>query len=144
MKRRTQIIFHKLLVFWLPVFAWAGIIFIFSSNPTTSTSQIHWQDFIVKKSLHVLFFGALATLLYRAIKEGKVSKVRAGYMSVIFTALYGAFDEIHQSFTPGRMPRVYDVFFDTIGAILAIFVIWKLLPQAPKRLKLLAKKFSIS
>ena len=140
----NQKLIHKLYVYWLPVFLWAGIIFLFSANPTTSTSEIHWQDFIIKKTFHVIFFGTLATLLYRALKESGVNKIKAGYTALIFTALYGASDEIHQSFTPGRMPRAYDVFFDTIGAILAIFVIWKLLPQAPTRLKTLAEKFSLN
>lgn len=133
----------KLVSYWLPVFLWGTIIFIFSANPTTSTSEIHWQDFIIKKTLHILFFGTLATLLYRALRVSGVGKFRAGYTTIIITFLYGVTDEIHQSFTPGRMPRVYDVVFDTIGALLSIFIIWKYLPTAPKKLKNLAAKWRL-
>jgi len=139
----NQKLAEKLTLYWLPVVLWGAIIFTFSANPTTSTSEIHWQDFVIKKTLHILFFGALATLLYRALRESGVGKVRAGYIAIIVTALYGASDEIHQSFTPGRMPRAYDVIFDTIGAILSIFVIWRLLPTAPRKLRSLAKRLSL-
>jgi VanZ family protein len=140
----NQKLLHKFIAYWLPALLWAGIIFVLSANPTTSTSQIQWQDFVIKKTLHVLFFGTQATLLYRALISSGVEKTKAGYTAIILTAIYGATDELHQSFTPGRMPRAYDVFFDTIGAILAIFTIWKLLPQAPKRLRILAEKLSLS
>ena len=134
---------EKIIFYWLPVILWAAMIFTFSANPTTPTSEIHWQDFIIKKTLHILFYGIFATLLYRAFRTSQVGKSKAGYISIIIALLYGVTDEIHQSFTPGRMPRVYDVVFDTIGAILAVFVIWKLLPTAPKRLKNLARKWRL-
>jgi VanZ family protein len=134
---------EKILLYWLPVFLWAGIIFVFSANPTTATSEIHWQDFIIKKTLHIIFFGTLCVFLYRALKESGINQLKAGYTSILFTAFYGITDEVHQSFTPGRMARVYDVIFDTIGAILAVYVIWKYLPKAPKKLKHLAKRFSL-
>jgi len=134
---------EKIILYWLPVILWAAIIFTFSANPTTSTSEIHWQDFLIKKTLHILFFGTLATLLYRALRVSGVGKFRAGYTTIIITFLYGVTDEIHQSFTPGRMPRVYDVAFDTIGAILAVFVIWKYLPRHQK-LRRFFRSFGIS
>lgn len=140
----NQKLITKLTYKWLPVFLWAGIIFFFSANPTTSTSEIHWQDFIVKKTLHVIFFGTLATLFYRALRLSEVGKQKAGSISIIFAFLYGVTDEIHQSFTPGRMPRAYDVFFDTIGAVLAIYIIWKWLHKMPKILRIWAKRLDLN
>jgi len=124
-----------ILKYWGPVFVWAGVIFAFSSYATKQASEIYWQDFIVKKTAHVIEYGVFATLLYRAFINSGIEKVRAGYTAIVLAALYGISDEFHQSFTPGREPTLRDTIFDTIGAILAIYIVWKYLPKAPKKLK---------
>jgi VanZ family protein len=113
-----------------------------SALPTTRASTIHWEDFIIKKSAHVIEYGVLAIALYRALKQTKDSRL-AGIYTLIFCMLYAMSDEFHQSFTPGRDPTVRDIIFDTIGASLAILFIWKYLPQAPLKLKNLAKRLEL-
>ena len=88
-------------------------------------------------------YGIFATLLYRALINSGVNKVRAGYMAAIIASLYGVTDEFHQSFTPGREPTVRDVIFDTIGASLAIYIVWKYLPKAPKKLRKWAENWQL-
>lgn len=134
----------KLVKFWLPPIVWAGVIFLFSSIPVIPTSEIYWKDFIIKKTAHVVEYGIFAALLYRAFKEGRVPIRNAGLYAILIAVIYGATDEIHQSFTPGREPRARDVVFDTIGAIIAIYGIWNFLPKAPKKFKTLAKKFHLT
>jgi len=131
------------LKLWAPVVLWAAVIFLFSARTTNPVSQIYWEDFFVKKSAHIVEYAILTILLFRALKESGVSKKDAGIYSIILAVLYGVSDELHQSFTPGRDSQVRDVIFDTIGSILAIYVIWKLLPKAPKRLKNWAKKLQL-
>lgn len=143
MTTTNKAIVRKVCKFWLPVVAWALVIFWFSSLPVTPVSKIYWKDFILKKSAHVVEYAILTTLLYRALKEGKVEKKEAGVYAVILAFLYGMSDEFHQSFTPGREPRLRDVVFDTIGAVLAIYLIWKLLPKAPRKLKTWAKNWQL-
>ncbi|MEK7497900.1 MAG: VanZ family protein [Patescibacteria group bacterium] len=133
----------KFLKFWLPVIVWAVVIYSFSSIKTPSTSEIFWQDFMVKKTAHVVEYGILAVLLYRAFRSQGLNKTRAGTMAIILAAGYGGTDEFHQSFTAGREPTVRDVVFDTIGATLGIYIIWKLLPNLPPRLKTLAKSLDL-
>ncbi len=115
----------KLIKYWFPPLAWAVVIFLFSSFATVPTSQIYWQDFIVKKLAHVVEYGVFAFLLYRALRGYEMDKTKAVILSILFAALYGITDEFHQSFTPGREPRIRDVAFDTIGASLAMLLIWK-------------------
>lgn len=136
-------IVKKIIYFWLPVVSWALIIFLFSSLPTNPVSQVYWREFLVKKSAHVFEYALFTILLYRALKESGVDKTEAGIYSIILAVLYGVSDEFHQSFTPGREPKVRDVFFDTIGSIGSIYFLWKLLPKAPEKLKNLAKGFHI-
>ncbi len=140
----SQKIIKKIVKFWLPVVIWAVVIFLFSARPTPRATRIFWQDFILKKSAHVFEYAVFTTLLYRALKEGGIEKKEAGISSIILAVLYGVSDEIHQFFTPGREPRVRDVVFDTIGAILAIYGIWRYLPKAPKKLRLWAERWQLT
>ena len=133
----------KILFLWLPVFVWAGVIFTFSTLPTVKTAQIYIADFIVKKTAHLTEYGIFATLLYRALKESGVNKKRAGFYAIVLAAGYAITDEFHQSFTPGREPTLRDIIIDTIGATLAVYTLWKLLPKAPQKLRNLAKDWQI-
>lgn len=133
----------KVIRYWVPPLIWALVIFLFSSYPTRRASEIFWQDFIVKKTAHVVEYAFFSTLLYRAFKETGVRRRNAGIFAITLAVLYAASDEFHQSFIPGREPTVRDVIFDTIGASLAIYTIWNLLPKAPKRLKRWAKTLQL-
>lgn len=133
----------KLLSLWLPPAVWAVFIFFFSSLPVVKTTQIYWQDFVLKKTAHMIEYGVFAILIYRALKVSGIKKSNAALFAILAAVIYGATDEYHQSFTPGREPRVRDVVFDTIGAILAIYSVWNLLPQAPKKIKNLAKEWRL-
>lgn len=133
-----------ILRFFLPVILWAGVIFAFSSQPTGGASQIEWQDFIIKKSAHIFVYFVLSVLLYRSMINSGVQKKKAMYTAILLCMFYGVTDEFHQSFTPGREPTLRDVIIDTIGASLAIYYIWKLLPKAPPRLRNLAKNYQLS
>lgn len=133
----------KLLRYWLPVIIWAGIIFLFSANPTTRASQINWQDFVIKKSAHVFIYGVLSTLFYRALRGYDLKDQKAYFYSIFFTVLYGFSDEFHQSFTPGREPTFRDVIFDTTGAVLAVYLISKYLPSTSGTINSLAKRLEL-
>ena len=111
---------------WTPPIVWALIIFYLSSMALPAASDFYWKDFVFKKSAHVFFYGMLAVLTYRALIGEAVSKKKALFLSFFVALIYGASDEIHQSFTPGREPRVRDVFFDGGGAMLAMFLLNKL------------------
>ena len=134
---------RKLYYLWLPVLGWAIIIYLFSSYQTPTASEIRWQDFIVKKTFHLIEYAIFTTLFYRALKESGVEKKKAGMYSVIITLLYGATDEFHQTFTAGRDGKIRDVIIDTVGGLIAIYGIWKLLPKAPKKLRSWAERLDI-
>ena len=121
--------------FWLPFVLWLGVIFAFSSNPTTRASEIHWQDFIIKKTAHIVEYFIFSLLLYRALLNSGVRSKRI-FAFIVFTAfLYGMSDEFHQSFTPGRDPQPRDVMFDATGSILFVYFYNKILVKNEKLLK---------
>jgi VanZ family protein len=129
--------------YWLPFLLWAVVIFSFSANPTRPSSEIHWQDFIIKKTAHIIEYAVFTTLLYRALRKVGYDIKKAGYTALAIAFLYGTTDEYHQSFTPGREPTIRDILFDTLGSGIAIYLIWNYLSIAPDKIKKLAKKLEL-
>jgi VanZ family protein len=58
-------------------------------------------------------------LLMRALRnEIRNESIRRPLLlSIVFTILYAASDEFHQSFVPSRSASVFDVMIDTTGGI---------------------------
>jgi VanZ family protein len=79
---------------------------------------------------HGVEYMILGFFVYLSFAQvGKSHGNRLSYtISVAMSVLYGILDEIHQNFVPGRVMSVYDVFFDTIGALIGVtacYFIWK-------------------
>ncbi len=69
----------------------------------------------IDKLAHFAVYGMLATLTCR-LGNGW----RAAWLALAMTSLFGATDEVHQSFVPGRMASMADWVADTLGALLAV------------------------
>lgn len=68
------------------------------------------------KVTHFFIYGLLATLTLRALG----SRRWAPWLAITAVSLFGASDEWHQSFVPGRSCEVADWVADTLGAALAV------------------------
>jgi VanZ family protein len=134
----------KFLSSWLPVILWASLIFKFSSGTIPVASSVFWQDFAVKKFGHILLFGMLALLVYRALIAEGVSRKKAAFIAVLSSFLYGVSDEYHQMYTQGREARVRDVIIDGLGASALIYFIYRFLPRLPKKVQRFLLQFDIS
>jgi VanZ family protein len=121
--------FKLFIKYWLPFLLWAVIIYSFSSNPTVSTSEVHWQDFVIKKTAHVIEYFIFTLLLYRALRQSKIKNRRAVFLAILVAFVYGMSDEFHQSFTPGREPKIRDVLIDTSGSLLFFLFLYKIAPR---------------
>jgi VanZ family protein len=117
---------RRLLLEWLSVVLWAGLIFWFSSQPDLRVSSQNDIDFVVRKAGHMGVFGVLAILLWRAISAASIR--RPMLWSWVLAALYAVSDEFHQSFTGGRHPSPIDVGIDSVGAFigLAALTAWQI------------------
>lgn len=129
--------------YWLPVLLWALVIFSFSSYSVGSATQIYWKDFAIKKTAHMVEYAILTVLNYRALLAQGIKTTNAALVAMLISVIYGASDEYHQSFTPGREPKVRDVIFDTIGSILAMYVVWNWVDRFPEKIKIYFKKLEI-
>ena len=103
----------------------AVTIFLASSRSHVAAPSITNFD----KVAHFAVYGLLGTLLVR-LGNGR----RAVWLALLATSLYGASDEWHQSFVPGRSCEVGDWVADTTGAALAI-ALYRLWPWYRTRLE---------
>ena len=100
----------------------AALIFACSSVPNIEapTPEIPHLD----KIAHLLIYGLLATLIFR--NRPFLSRGSSGALAAVALAvLYGATDEIHQSFT-GRTCDTMDLLADAVGAAMAVFMYAKI------------------
>ncbi|MDO8340585.1 MAG: VanZ family protein [Candidatus Woesebacteria bacterium] len=133
----------KILKFWLPPILWGLVIFSFSSFKVGTATEIYWKDFVIKKTAHIIEYGILATLLYRAMVNSDIEKKKAMWLSILIAFLYGLTDEFHQSFTPGRQPHLRDVIVDTIGASIFMFGVVGNISKMPEKFQNFAKRFDL-
>ncbi len=102
------------LLAWLPAVAWAAVIFTLSSRPRLPGPGLPGFD----KAMHFAAYALLAWLLAFATERSRLPII----VAVVLGLLYGATDEFHQSFVPGRSPDVLDWFADAAGVAAATFV----------------------
>lgn len=108
----------KILLFIrLPlVIHWLTIL-ILTSLPSDSLPSFSLGD----KIEHLLAFFVLGFFLYfNFLIQDKFYLLRKNplLMAILFASIYGAFDEIHQMFIPGRFADITDWVADFIGAVL--------------------------
>jgi hypothetical protein len=96
---------------WLPVVAWAALIFTLSSIPGLGTGLGTW-DLVLRKLAHTTEYAVLGVLLLRA--TGRVS------VAFVLATLYAVTDELHQSFVAGRHASPLDVAIDAAGVALGL------------------------
>ena len=99
---------------WLPVVAWAAVIFALSSIPHLGTGLGTW-DLVLRKLAHATEYGILGALLLRALG-------RPGLAALLAFA-YAASDELHQHFVRGRHASPVDVAIDAFGVALGILLV---------------------
>lgn len=83
-------------------------------------------DEVSDKTGHLVAYLGLAVLSARALGGGVPRRVtlRVALLAFLVAAGYGVFDEVHQSFVPGRSAELADWFADAGGAAIGIVVCW--------------------
>jgi VanZ family protein len=107
---------------WLPVIAWAGLIFAFSAQPNLRFVPDQNLDFLVRKAGHMGVYGILALLLWHALATTTAWR-RPWAWALVFAVLCAATDEFHQGFVAGRHESAIDVGIDAAGALIAVVAV---------------------
>lgn len=97
---------------WIPVVLYLALIFHLSSltDPLPELTGRFWD-----KGLHFAEYGGLGGLFLFALRSSGVAWRRALLLAIAGASLYGASDELHQAFVPGRSCDVRDWVADTGG-----------------------------
>jgi VanZ family protein len=96
---------------WLPVLAWAALIFALSSIPHLGTGLGTW-DTVLRKGAHVTEYAIFGLLLLRAVGR-ELPAFLLGFS-------YAITDEVHQHFVSGRHASPIDVAIDSVGILIGI------------------------
>jgi len=104
---------------WAPAFVFMALIFYSSSqaDPAPIVTRNVWD-----KLLHGGGYGVLAVLYLWALAGTQRSWLVMASTAIVLTTAYAATDEIHQIFTPGRVPDFADWLADTIGGFVAVAI----------------------
>jgi VanZ family protein len=112
-------------VAWLLVAMWAmGFEFYLSSirGDELAAPSFEFSD----KLLHAIAYGAIAGALRLAMgrppRHATLGPMLRAGIAVAIAVAYGAFDELHQAYVPGRFSDGYDLLADTFGAMIGAVV----------------------
>jgi VanZ family protein len=136
---------------WLPAIVWLGIITFESTGALSSanTSRILYPllhflfrldpfqfltwHFVLRKTGHVIGYGTLSLLLFRAwrntihVAGNPRWSIVWSRMALGMTTLVACLDEWHQSFLPSRTGSIRDVMLDSVAALVAQILLFVLL-----------------
>ena len=108
---------------WGPVVLWmAGLYWgstLLERPPTPGMERFAWDD----KLQHTAAYAILAALAWRALGPRWLSGWFRAAIAILIAAGYGAFDECHQFFVPGRECSFADWSSDSTGAALAAVIL---------------------
>jgi VanZ family protein len=98
---------------WLPPLLWAGVILFGTSLPQEAVPV---QTSKIDKILHFSIYAVFSFLLTRQISD-ITARWRAAAIAVVFVMAFGALDEWHQRFIPGRSTELADWQADSAGGV---------------------------
>jgi VanZ family protein len=110
------------IYFHLPWQIMVVVLFILSSISGEELSQYTFA--ISDKLIHFLVFGILGILMFRSFSVSLRTGIRknAIILAIVLASIYGAIDEIHQLYVPGRFASVGDWLADTLGIIVMVLI----------------------
>ena len=132
--------------FWryAPLVLWAVLIFVGSSDvlsgahtsiilravrllfPSVRDESLAVFHLLVRKAGHLTEYAIFATFAARAFRTSSHDLLRRHWfwVSLLLAIAYALTDEFHQSFVPSRTASIYDSLIDSVGALIALTIIW--------------------
>lgn len=101
---------------WLAPGLWAILVVVSSSVPLPPIAAPPGTD----KGVHVILYLVLGYLAGRALLRGKTARVWHLLVLVLGLLAFGALDEVHQLWVPGRTADTTDWAADAVGSVVGI------------------------
>lgn len=122
---------RSVAIYWLPVALVAAGISIGSSlsgsrvdDVVDNTLKVVWSTSPNLLLFHLIEFAALTLLLYRLLSHHL--RWTFSHLSIAILLLaggYGAADELHQRYVPGRVASVSDIGADMLGVVIGLVLV---------------------
>lgn len=112
----------RFVKYQLPLLLWLLLIFGLSAIQSFPVVKLPLSP---DKIVHAGIYFVLCLLGRRAFvhqEQWPWLKDRSLLAALLLAVVYGALDEVHQMYVPGRTPDIYDVLADSFGA--SLFVGW--------------------
>jgi VanZ family protein len=125
-KRKVWLVYIPLIIYWV-------FLFIATSLPVERLPSIGFTD----KINHLIAYFILAVLLNLTLIYQRKSQLlfeKAPIATIVICLFYGALDEVHQLFVPGRSAETLDWFADALGTTAAVLLIYFLINRFKYRL----------
>ncbi len=112
---------ERRLALWVPAVLDMAAIFYVSS-----LHQAPLPPGVGDKPAHSLAYVILGVLVVRAVAGGLPSRLTwtTALLALAITIGYGASDELHQRFVPGRSADLMDLYADAVGACIGTIACW--------------------
>ena len=113
--------------YWVPPFLYMALIFVVSSleQPPLPMPEFEWLT--IDKLYHFVEYAVLGGLLAIAFVKAKPAVVPSKLIwlvAMVLSILYGASDEWHQTFVPGRFATLADWVADVLGSIAGVLAVY--------------------
>lgn len=109
----------------------------FSQGFTSEQKEAYAEaiTYPVRKAAHMTEYAVLAVLILNGLYQFSPFAHRRSYylLTQAGTSLYAATDEFHQRFVPGRSGNLMDVGIDSVGAVIALLIVFGLTKVYQKR-----------
>lgn len=87
-------------------------------------ATLNTMNFLMRKSAHLMEYGILGALAFRALRGDRKSwSARWAIGAIVLATCIASIDEIHQTFVPSRTGTWHDVVLDAAGATVAQILI---------------------
>lgn len=107
----------------IPLILWSGVIVFGSSQASVSVTQARDLDVFIHKLAHIIEYSILYIFFVYAYYSRASRFPLVSIIGLCFVFLFGLSDEIHQSFTPTRSPRISDAFVDFCGGVAGYIIV---------------------
>lgn len=84
---------------------------------------LYRTESIIRKIAHFSIYTVVGFLLMGLLSTYKLRDKWRMIITIVIGILYAISDEFHQSFSPGRSPKVTDVYIDTLGIIVGALLV---------------------
>ena len=118
-KRKVLLVYTPLVLYWL-------LLLTATSLPAYDMPKLGFNDKLYHLGAYtVLAFFINLTLIYQ--RKSKFLFEKSAIATIIISSVYGALDEIHQVYVPGRFAELLDWSADAIGACLGVLIVYLLI-----------------